>query len=123
HLQSKLLQVIQDRTITRLGETKSRPIDVRIIAATNQDLGQAIQNKNFRVDLYYRINTLEITIPPLRHRFEDLLPLAEFLLSKMTDKYEREVLHFEEKAKEKIKKYQWYGNVREMENKIERAVI
>jgi len=123
HLQSKLLQVIQDKTVTRLGETKSRPVDVRIIAATNQDLAQAIQNKNFREDLYYRINTLEITIPPLRQRIEDLLPLAEFLLSKMADKYEREVLHFEEKARENIKNYPWHGNVREMENKIERAVI
>lgn len=123
HLQSKLLQVIQDKTVTRLGETKSRPIDVRIIAATNQDLGQAIQNKNFREDLYYRINTLEITIPPLRQRIEDLLPLAEFLLSKMAGKYEREVLHFEEKARGKIKNYPWHGNVRELENKIERAVI
>ncbi len=80
HLQSKLLQVIQNRQVTRLGEGKPRPVNARIITATNLDLKQEVNAKNFREDLYYRINTMSITLPPLRERNEDLIPLAEFLL-------------------------------------------
>lgn len=123
HLQSKLLQVIQNKTVIRLGETKQRPLNVRIITATNLNLKEEVQHKNFREDLYYRINTMEIVLPSLRDRKEDKLPLAQFLLEKMIDKYEKNVIVFDEKALEQIEKHAWNGNIREMENRIERAVI
>ncbi|WP_298287419.1 sigma-54 dependent transcriptional regulator [uncultured Lutibacter sp.] len=123
HLQSKLLQVIQTKAFTRLGESKERPLDVRIITATNTDLKQEVISKKFREDLYYRINTMEITVPPLREQIEDIVPLAQFLLNKMALKYDRNEIIFEKDALELIKKYSWNGNIREMENKIERAVI
>jgi len=123
HLQSKLLQVIQTKKITRLGETKQRHLNVRIITATNLSLKEEVQQKNFREDLYYRINTMEIVLPPLRERKEDKVPLAQFLLDKMIHKYERDAIAFDEKALEQIEKHAWNGNIREMENRIERAVI
>lgn len=123
HLQSKLLQVIQTKTVTRLGESKARPLNVRIITATNLNLKEEVNQKNFREDLYYRINTMEILLPPLRERKEDKIPLANFLLEKLNTKYERNGLIFEEKALEQIAKHAWNGNIREMENRIERAVI
>jgi DNA-binding NtrC family response regulator len=123
HLQSKLLQVIQTKTVTRLGESKARPLNVRIITATNMNLKQEVVGKNFREDLYYRINTMEIVLPPLRERNEDKTPLAHYLLKKMIDKYERDEITFDEKALTQIGNHAWNGNIREMENRIERAVI
>jgi DNA-binding NtrC family response regulator len=123
HLQAKLLQVLQNKSVTRLGEAKPRALNVRIITATNIDLKQEAAHKNFREDLYYRINTMEITLPPLRERKEDMVPLAAFLLEKMIDKYERDTITFESNALERIAMHSWNGNIREMENKIERAVI
>jgi DNA-binding NtrC family response regulator len=123
HLQSKLLQVIQNKTVTRLGESKPRPLNVRIITATNLNLKLEVAEKNFREDLYYRINTMEIVLPPLRERNEDKIPLAEYLLSKMIEKYGRDEITFANKVREQIEKHAWNGNIREMENKIERAVI
>ncbi|HEY1195396.1 sigma-54 dependent transcriptional regulator [Flavobacterium sp.] len=123
HLQSKLLQVIQTKTVTRLGETKVRSLNVRIITATNLNLKLEVADKNFREDLYYRINTMEIVLPPLRKRHEDKIPLAEYLLDKMIEKYGRDEIVFDKKVLEQIEKHSWNGNIREMENKIERAVI
>ena len=123
HLQSKLLQVIQTKTVTRLGESKPRPLNVRIITATNLNLKEEVNQKNFREDLYYRINTMEITLPSLKERKEDKIPLAQFLLKKMISKYDRNEIIFSEKALEQIEKHAWNGNIREMENRIERAVI
>ncbi|WP_396155148.1 sigma-54-dependent transcriptional regulator [Flavobacterium macrobrachii] len=123
HLQSKLLQVIQTKTVTRLGESKARPLNVRIITATNLNLKEDVNQKNFREDLYYRINTMEITLPSLKERKEDKIPLAQFLLEKMILKYDRNEIIFSEKALEQIEKHAWNGNIREMENRIERAVI
>ena len=123
HLQSKLLQVIQTKTVTRLGESKARPLNVRIITATNLNLKQAVIDKNFREDLYYRINTMEIVLPPLREQDEDKVPLAHYLLQKMMTKYGRDEITFDEKALEQIANHAWNGNIREMENRIERAVI
>lgn len=123
HLQSKLLQVIQNKSVTRLGEAKSRQLDVRIITATNIDLKQEVSSKNFREDLYYRINTMEIPLPSLKERKEDIVPLAKFLLVKIIEKYERPEIVFEEEALLQIGKHSWNGNIREMENRIERAVI
>lgn len=122
-LQSKLLQVIQTKTVTRLGESKPRLLNVRIITATNLNLKEEVQLKNFREDLYYRINTMEIVLPPLRDRKEDKIPLAEFLLQKLQDKYHRNEIVFDEKALIQIDRHAWKGNIREMENRIERAVI
>lgn len=123
HLQSKLLQVIQTKTVTRLGESKPRPLNVRIITATNLNLKQEVAQKTFREDLYYRINTMEIILPPLRERKEDKIPLAQFLLEKMTEKYDRNAIVFDETALTKIEQHAWNGNIREMENRIERAII
>ncbi|MFE3867730.1 sigma-54-dependent transcriptional regulator [Flavobacterium sp. LS2P90] len=123
HLQSKLLQVIQTKMVTRLGESKARPLNIRIITATNMNLKQEVTDKNFREDLYYRINTMEIVLPPLRERIEDKIPLAHYLLQKMITKYGRDEIIFYEKALEQIANHAWNGNIREMENRIERAVI
>jgi DNA-binding NtrC family response regulator len=123
HLQSKLLQVIQNKSVTRLGESNARPLNVRIITATNLNLKLEVADKNFREDLYYRINTMEIVLPPLRERNEDKIPLAEYLLDKMIVKYNRDEITFDKKVLEQIEKHAWNGNIREMENKIERAVI
>ncbi|MFD1601894.1 sigma-54-dependent transcriptional regulator [Flavobacterium artemisiae] len=123
HLQSKLLQVIQNKSVTRLGESNARPLNVRIITATNLNLKLEVADKNFREDLYYRINTMEIVLPPLRERNEDKIPLAEYLLDKMIVKYNRDEITFDKKVLEQIEKHAWNGNIREMENKMERAVI
>lgn len=123
HLQAKLLQVIQNKSVTRLGEAKPRQLNVRIITATNIDLKGEVGHKNFREDLYYRINTMEILLPPLRERKPDIVPLAQFLLESIIEKYERNEIVFEDKALEQIQKHAWNGNIREMENRIERAVI
>lgn len=123
HLQSKLLQVIQNKTVTRLGESKPRLLNVRIISATNLNLKQEVAQKTFREDLYYRINTMEIILPPLRERIEDKIPLAQFLLQKMIDKYDKNEIIFEYEALIKIEQHAWNGNIREMENRIERAII
>lgn len=123
HLQSKLLTVLQNRSVTRLGESKARPINVRIITATNINLQQEVTQKHFREDLYYRINTMEITLPPLRERREDMVPLSNFLLEKIMEKYGRNDVVFDDGALSQIEKHTWNGNIREMENRIERAVI
>jgi len=123
HLQSKLLHVLQTKTVTRLGESKPRPLDVRIITATNIDIQNEVKNKNFREDLFYRINTMEIVIPPLRERSSDILKMAKFLLVETGEKYNNPKLEFDQKNIEWLEKYPWPGNIREMENKIERAVI
>ncbi len=123
HLQAKLLQILQNKTITRLGESKPRKINARIITATNTNLKQAVKNNTFREDLYYRINTMEIELPPLRNCEKDKLPLADFLRSKIAKKYDRKKVAFDANAKEQIKIYSWKGNIRELQNKIERAII
>jgi len=123
HLQSKLLHVLQTKTVTRLGESKPRPLDVRIITATNIDILSEVKKKNFREDLFYRINTMEIVIPPLRERQSDILKMAEFLLQQTGEKYNNPKLEFDSHNLHWFEKYPWPGNIREMENKIERAVI
>lgn len=123
HLQAKLLQVIQNKSVTRLGEAKPRQLDVRIITATNIDLKQEVVQKNFREDLYYRINTMEIMLPPLREQKQDIVPMAKFLLDRIIEKYDREEIVFDNDALAQMEKHSWNGNIREMENRIERAVI
>ncbi|MDD3771273.1 MAG: sigma 54-interacting transcriptional regulator, partial [Weeksellaceae bacterium] len=122
-LQSKLLTVLQNRKLNRLGENKERNIDVRIISATNAPIYQMVKDGSFRQDLLFRINTMEIKIPALRERKEDIPELAEFLLEKYKSKYRKPELKLSEKAKTEIQNYGWPGNIREMENVLERAVI
>ncbi|MEO8237931.1 MAG: sigma-54 dependent transcriptional regulator [Flavobacterium sp.] len=123
HLQAKLLHVLQTKTVTRLGESKARPLNVRIIAATNSDIKAEVKNKTFREDLLYRINTMEIHLPSLRERKEDIVPMAHFILDQIAEKYNQTDWQFEENVSPYLEKYPWKGNIREMENKIERALI
>ncbi|MCI9845229.1 sigma-54-dependent transcriptional regulator [Flavobacterium pectinovorum] len=123
HLQSKLLHVLQTKTVTRLGESKARPLNVRIISATNNDIKAEVKNKIFREDLLYRINTMEINLPPLRERKDDIVPMANFVLDQIAEKYNQDNWRFEENVAPYLERYPWKGNVREMENKIERALI
>lgn len=123
HLQSKLLHVLQTKTVTRLGESKPRPLNVRIISATNNDIKAEVKNKAFREDLLYRINTMEINLPPLRERKGDIVPMAHFILENIAEKYNQENWHFEENVAPYLERYPWKGNIREMQNKIERALI
>ena len=123
HLQAKLLHVLQTKTVTRLGESKPRPLNVRVIAATNSDIKTEVKNKMFREDLLYRINTMEINLPSLRERKDDIVPMANFILEQIAEKYNQENWRFEDNAGSYLEKYPWKGNVREMENKIERALI
>lgn len=122
-LQSKLLTVLQNQKVNRLGETKERNLDVRVICATNAPIYQMVKEGKFRQDLLFRINTMEIKLPPLRNRDRDILPLADYLLEKYKSKYRKFDLQLSQKAKSEILLYQWPGNIREMENLIERAVI
>lgn len=122
-LQAKLLTVLQNQKVNRLGETKERSVDVRVICATNAPIYQMVKEGKFRQDLLFRINTMEINLPPLRERKEDILPMAEFLLEKFKQKYRKPDLKLSEAAKMEIGNYAWPGNVREMENVLERAVI
>ncbi len=123
HLQSKLLTVIQNRKITRLGEGKEREIDARIICATNAPIHQMVDEQTFRQDLLFRINTIELNLPPLRERIDDIKLLAHHFLQKLTQKYRKKIDSFSKEAINAMKGYQWPGNIREIEHIIERAVI
>ena len=121
--QSKLLTAIEKREITRVGGTKERNIDVRIISATNADLQSMVSEGTFRQDLLYRVNTIEIEIPPLRDRGEDVILLAEYFLEKFAGKYNKMIKGFSRDSRIMLEKYHWPGNVRELQHAIERAVI
>ncbi|PGS56160.1 sigma-54-dependent Fis family transcriptional regulator [Bacillus sp. AFS041924] len=122
-MQAKLLRVLQEKEIRRVGGTKSIPINVRVIAATNVHLEEAIIEGKFREDLYYRLNKLPIIIPALKDRIEDILPIGERLLAKINQDYGRNVEGISISALNKLKSYNWPGNVRELENVLGRAVI
>ncbi len=122
-LQSKLLRVLQERKIKRIGENQFRNIDIRIIAATHKDLRKAIKENLFREDLFFRLNVIPITVPPLRSRKEDIIPLAEFFLKKFAALEKSPVKVLSKKALESLLANPWRGNVRELENAIERAVV
>lgn len=122
-LQGKLLSALQNREISRLGSNKKISIDIRLISATNKDIRQMVRDELFREDLLYRINTIQLEVPPLRERGEDILLLLDFFLKKYTSKYNRAELKLHEQAKHKLLTYHWPGNVRELQHKIERAVI
>lgn len=122
-LQAKLLRVIQQKEFERVGGTEIIKTDVRIISATNKDLKKAVENKEFREDLYYRLNSFPIHIPPLRQRRGDILILAEHFLKKFNEKLGKNIKGFTRRALKLIYDYSWPGNVREMENTIERCLI
>ena len=122
-MQSKLLTAIEKRRISRIGSTSSMSIDVRLVCATNADIRQMVEDGNFRQDLLYRINTIEIHIPPLRERGEDILLLADHFLKRFNHKYKKNINGLTREAKQKLMKYRWPGNVRELQHAIERAVI
>lgn len=122
-LQAKLLSALQNREITRLGSNKKIAINIRLISATNKDIQHMVSSGSLREDLLYRINTIQIEVPPLRERGGDILLLADFFFECYTDKYNRPELRMQEQAREKLLAYPWPGNVRELQHNIERAVI
>ncbi len=122
-MQSKLLTAIEKKQISRLGSTKITPIDIRLICATNSPIHQLVEEGRFRQDLLYRINTIEIHIPPLRERGEDILLLAEHFMQIFARKYKKSQKGFSKEARQKLMMYSWPGNVRELQHAIERAVI
>jgi DNA-binding NtrC family response regulator len=122
-LQAKLLTVLQDRRIRRLGSNDWIDIDVRLICATNMPLHDMVREGSFRQDLLYRINTVEIYLPPLRERNEDIPLLADHFLKRFAQKYRKEVKQFSAEALKTLTAYHWPGNIRELEHAIERAVI
>ena len=123
HLQAKLLRAIQNRSIVRVGGSESRPVNIRLICATNMNLEQLVAEGRFREDLYYRINTVHIALPPLRERKEDIVPLAQLFLDRMAKKYHRPLTGITPEAAELLKAQRWSGNIRELQNCIEKAVI
>ena len=123
HLQAKLLTVIQNKKVTRLGEGTEREIDARIICGTNADIHSMVIQQQFRQDLLFRINTIEVNLPPLRDRIDDIELLSNHFLKKITQKYRKKINGFTTKALQSLKSYNWPGNIREIEHVIERAVI
>jgi DNA-binding NtrC family response regulator len=121
-MQVKLLRALQEREIRRVGESKTRSIDVRIVAATNRDLAEAVKAGTFRQDLYYRLKVIDLKAPPLRARREDVLPLARLLLTTAAARMKRKITTLSPAAADHLLRYDWPGNVRELENAMERAV-
>jgi len=122
-MQSKILSVIERQEVTRVGSNRPHHVDVRLICATNMPIHNMVLENNFRQDLLYRINTVEINLPPLRDRIEDIQPLAEFFLSRNKKKYKKDIDGISSSARQKLENYTWPGNVRELQHAIERAVI
>ncbi len=122
-VQAKLLRVLETGELQRVGSSETRQVDVRVISATNAKLDQAVRDGAFREDLLYRLNTVEIRIPPLRDRQQDILPLARHFLERETQRYQRPGLRFSAEASASLKKHPWPGNVRELEHAVERAVL
>jgi DNA-binding NtrC family response regulator len=120
-MQAKLLRALEERRVRRVGENRSRPVDARVVAATNRELSREAGSGRFRSDLYYRLNVIEIVIPPLRTRRDDILPLARALLARAAFRMKREITGITPKAADLLVRYLWPGNVRELENAMERA--
>jgi DNA-binding NtrC family response regulator len=123
HLQAKLLAALENRYITRVGSNQQIPVDIRLISATNRNIGEMVRDGLFREDLLYRINTIHIEMPPLRERGNDIVLLAEFFLKKYSQKYGKPELRISKHALDKLMDYSWPGNIRELQNTIEKAVI
>jgi DNA-binding NtrC family response regulator len=122
-LQAKLLTALQSRQIVRVGSNKPIAVDIRLISATNRNLFESVTNNEFREDLLYRINTIQIEVPPLRNRKEDISLLATFFLERFSKKYNKPGLHLSDSAIAKLENYSWPGNVRELQHAIEKAII
>jgi DNA-binding NtrC family response regulator len=123
HAQVKFLRVLQEKQIYRIGSEKSISVDVRIIAATNKNLSEEVEKGNFREDLYYRLNVVNLEIPPLRDRKDDIPVLAEYFLMEFSKDYDKKIKYFEVEALNYLMDYEWKGNVRELKNVIERSVL
>jgi len=123
HLQAKLLAAIQNREISRIGSNQPVPVDIRLICSTNKDLDSMVREGLFREDLLYRINTIHIEVPPLRERGDDISILTDFFLKKFASKYSKSDIRINQYAQEKLMKYSWPGNIRELQHTIEKAVI
>ncbi len=122
-LQPKLLRVLQEREFERLGSTQTVRVNVRVVAATNQDLGQLVAKKLFRADLFYRLNVIPICLPPLRERVQDILPLTEFFVAKFAFRLNKKIDSIPDEVAEVLKAHDWPGNIRELQNCIERAML
>lgn len=122
-LQAKLLTVLQNRAVTKVGSNKPMSVDVRLITATNRNIQRMAAEYQFRQDLLYRINTIEIQLPPLRERLDDIVPLAEYFLQKYSTKYKRSVVSIHESLAQQLRQYEWPGNIRELQHAMERAII
>ena len=123
HLQAKLLRVLQNRMIIRVGDTKAREVDVRLVCATNKDLEAMVRQGAFREDLYYRINTIHLHLPALRDRRDEIIPLSQLFIERYAEKYHREVRTLDTSAEADLLAHSWQGNIRELQNTIEKAVI
>lgn len=123
HLQAKLLTAIQQRSIVRVGSNEPVPVDIRLICATNRNLQGMVDKGEFREDLLYRINTIHVEIPPLRNRREDIVPLAKRFITRFCKQYDKAPISLTASACEKLTAHSWYGNIRELEHAIEKAVI
>jgi DNA-binding NtrC family response regulator len=123
HLQAKLLSAIENRQISRIGSNQMIPTDIRLICATNRNLENMVQTGMFREDLLYRINTIHIELPPLRERGDDIIVLADFFLKKFSFKYNKSNLKINQQTHDRLLKYSWPGNIRELQHTIEKAVI
>jgi DNA-binding NtrC family response regulator len=121
--QAKLLRALETGEIQRVGSSRTRKVDVRVLSATNANLGEVVAEGRFREDLLYRLNTVEIRLPPLRERQEDILPLALHFLQREAAHYGKEVEGFSDEARAALMRHPWPGNVRELEHSVERAVL
>jgi two-component system, NtrC family, response regulator AtoC len=122
-LQAKMLRVLEEQTFRRLGGVRDIQVDVRVVAATNRKLTEAIEQGKFRLDLYYRLNVIQVLLPPLRDRKEDILPLAETFIRHYNTKFKRKIEGLSHGAAALLLGYEWPGNVRELRNVIERAMV
>jgi len=122
-IQPKLLKVLEDNRFRRVGDVRDRQVDVRLIAATHQDMGQLVREKKFRDDLYFRVSTIPLAFPPLRERVEDIPVVAEYLLDKVSADLGRGEVKLEPDSIKALQSYSWPGNIRELRNVIERAVL
>ena len=123
HLQTKLLTAIQTKNITRVGSNVPVPVDIRLICATNRDISRMVADDQFREDLFFRINTIHLTLPPLRERMEDIVPLAELFMRKYAVKYGKDIRGIRDEASEELMQRPWQGNIRELQHVVEKAVI
>jgi Nif-specific regulatory protein len=121
--QAKLLRVLEQKIITRVGGSQAIPINVRVVAATNTNLSEAVRQKKFREDLYYRLSVVTQTMPPLRDRPEDILPLAEYFLKVFSGRAGKAAMKMSPDARRRLQAHSWPGNVRELKNVMERAVF